>query len=326
MAAGLAETLFFVSFLAAEVIIGFWVAIYAGHSFLVVVQDTAAGSDEVHWPDEPFLDWVAHCFYLGWIGGTWLAPVGLALHWLEAPVPTVAAVAAGAAWLFLPVGLLSSLGAGSGWVVFRPGLLWQMLRRPIRVLWFYVLTAVVLLPAAALAGFSLWHELGWWLLVPAAATVAAVWLIYARLLGRLAWLLEGNDQPGEEAPAPATVAAATESPPAPPPALEGYSLLPDLPELPPALEKANGNGHAEHEAAAAGSSSRIPWLAWTPRPRRRLKRRPRYQPGAPPRYPFASGVFSFPFYIESLRAWLTLSFGCLLLGLFARLMALFWPA
>src|SRR5581483_301346 len=49
--------MFFFSAVGAMVV-GLWVLSYAAHSFLVVLEGTAAGDDEPRWPDEPMFDWV----------------------------------------------------------------------------------------------------------------------------------------------------------------------------------------------------------------------------------------------------------------------------
>ena len=51
-------TILFMILLLAQILIGIYVAAYASHCLLTVVQDTAAGNDEVIWPDEPYYDWV----------------------------------------------------------------------------------------------------------------------------------------------------------------------------------------------------------------------------------------------------------------------------
>src|SRR6202035_2888488 len=44
--------------LVAGVIVGTYVAAYAANCFLTVAEGTAAGNDKIHWPDEPFIDWL----------------------------------------------------------------------------------------------------------------------------------------------------------------------------------------------------------------------------------------------------------------------------
>ena len=51
-------TIIFVMTLATSAILGLIVLARSAHCFLVVFESTAAGMDEVAWPDEPFVDWL----------------------------------------------------------------------------------------------------------------------------------------------------------------------------------------------------------------------------------------------------------------------------
>src|SRR5436305_2045747 len=111
--------LFFFSAVGATVV-GLWVLSYAAHSFLVVLEGTAAGEDEPRWPDEPMFDWVWKFWYLLWLLAFWLVPLWLLIDGVAAPVLGVDGVGfyqllVGAVWLLFPVSLFSSLSAGSRW-------------------------------------------------------------------------------------------------------------------------------------------------------------------------------------------------------------------
>src|SRR5262245_47811108 len=104
----------FMLLLALQCIVGFYVLSYAAHAFLTVVQDTAAGNDEVIWRDEPLLDRFWTVFYLAWIAVCSSAPVVFLLpvlyvllpkgsHFLQV-VPAEALVL----WLLFPFCLMSS--------------------------------------------------------------------------------------------------------------------------------------------------------------------------------------------------------------------------
>ena len=181
----------FVFTLVAALILSLIVVAYAMHCLLVVVRDTADGKDEVIWPAEPFQDWAGGALHLVVVIGAWLAPVGLlaralrkdwlpdqdALRFLLLAVPGL--------WLLFPVALFSSLSGSSRWFVFRPVVVWKLLRVAPSTLAVYILSAVLAAGAAALGYAAIFS--GWALLLPvAAAGGAAAFLIYARLLGRLA--------------------------------------------------------------------------------------------------------------------------------------------
>ena len=50
--------------LVGAVVIGIYLWMYAAHCFSVVVDETAAGIDEVKWPDLPIIDWAGRLIYL----------------------------------------------------------------------------------------------------------------------------------------------------------------------------------------------------------------------------------------------------------------------
>lgn len=163
-----------------------WAAVTSAF-LLAILQDTAAGADEVEdWPNPLSTDWVQECFYvinsfsLSVLCGVPIAQI-LGYHnpagWLGLPA---------AVFLIFPVILLSMLEAGSP---LKPVSLpvWQSLAARWRA-WavFYVEAAVLAVAFFLLLGPSL--LLPWLLAIPllAAGLVAAL-MIYFRLLGRLAW-------------------------------------------------------------------------------------------------------------------------------------------
>src|SRR5208337_1572296 len=55
----------------------------AAHYFLVVLEQTSAGGDRIHWPDDRFLDRLWKVFYLSILLAIWLAPVVLIFQLLD---------------------------------------------------------------------------------------------------------------------------------------------------------------------------------------------------------------------------------------------------
>ncbi|MCS6853037.1 MAG: hypothetical protein NZ700_17915 [Gemmataceae bacterium] len=281
--------LLFVGLVLAEALVALIVAPYAAHSFLVVVEETAAGNDAVVWPDEPFVDWVWKVFYAAWLAGIWLGPVYLVLRRIE-PAPLGETplwkwlVAAAVLWLLFPISLLSSLSAASTWAVLHGPLLGRMVQRWPAVLTFYGLSAAVVASGGLGVATALSAE--WYALLPAAVGAAAAFLIYARLLGRLGWVLRR--------------AGAAESRPrrqSPPLGVSRSATLPQDPA---------GNGHAE---PTTDEEARF-------EVRQARRRRPT---DPPPTYPFFSGVFHFPVYPTTLGAWAKLTVGFGLLSALVRL-------
>jgi hypothetical protein len=194
MAAGFAAALLFIVFLMAEVILGLFVICYAGHCFLVVMQDTAAGNDEVSWPDEPLQDWVVRGLYMVGMVAIWLAPIGIlrgALRSQGVGVDlTLALLGGGGAllWLMFPISLLSSLSGSSRLFLIRGAVLRQLARIPGALFVTYFVSALLFAGWLALVYFALFERL-WWVLPLAVFAGPVVLLIYARLLGRVAWIL-----------------------------------------------------------------------------------------------------------------------------------------
>jgi hypothetical protein len=192
-----AEVIPFMLLLALEALVGFYLLSYAAHSFLTVVQETAAGNDEVRWPDEPLIDRFWRVFYLTWVAVCSAAPAVLVLPLLYGVLPkgnhVLKVVLAGAPvlWLLFPLCLLSTLSAGSYWVVVHPGLLRRAGKRPGSVAAFYGLTALLGAGLVLLLCVALGSEAGvsGVLVLPGAPAAAAAVLIYARFVGRLGWLL-----------------------------------------------------------------------------------------------------------------------------------------
>lgn len=176
------------AFFALPVIwLSIWTFSYAAACCLAVIEDTAAGNDKItSWPDPNWRDWAARLIYLSYLGmvvGVVAYGVGQLAGMLSGQYlwPMAASF-----FLLYPFVLLSSLETNSPWQPVSLPILKSLL-----VLWwgwllFYVeaaLIAVVWLGPVVLGGLR-------FPLLTALLTgpiLAAVMLICARLLGRLAW-------------------------------------------------------------------------------------------------------------------------------------------
>src|SRR5262245_37354907 len=136
--AGAGPAILFMLATVAATIVGLYLASYAAHCFLVVLEQTAAGNAEASWPDEMVIDWVWKPFYLVWLVSFWLAPVWL-LAALFTPVPFWATLLA-VVWLLFPLSLLSSLGASSRWTVLYPTVLRRLAKNGGALLVVYLVT------------------------------------------------------------------------------------------------------------------------------------------------------------------------------------------
>lgn len=195
--------LIFFSIFIASILVGLLVLSYAAYSFLVALTCTAAGNDEVIWPGEPIQDWLFKVWYLGWLLAVWAVPASLLAAVLGISGPLSALFLVGVLWLIFPVGLLSSLSAPSHFIIFRPLIVRMLLRHFGATLRFYAGSGPVVLVCGALGYAALFGFRGIPLLdqpviaVPVAAVVGgAGCLVYARLLGRLAFIV--SQSPGTE--------------------------------------------------------------------------------------------------------------------------------
>jgi hypothetical protein len=199
--AAIGPAMVFIGLLLMECLLGAMLLVYAARCLGVIVEGTAAGEDEVTWPDEPMMDWLGRALHLVWLVAFWLAPVALVLRVVrqidpEAPSVLLFLPPVVLFWLLFPVSVLSSLSAHSRWVVFRPALVGGLFRVFPATAAFYFSTALLLAGLAALGATTFAN--GLFLLIPVLAVAGAAGLfIYARLLGRLGWAL-GRIQAPEE--------------------------------------------------------------------------------------------------------------------------------
>ncbi len=207
------NAILFVCLFAASIIVGVAVLAYAARCVLVIVQETGLGQDEVVWPNEPIQDWLGHAVQFIELLGIWVAPAALAARmlrhvWLPDDAALRVLLLAGPGlWIFFPIGLLSSLSAESRWVPFRWAIFVRFLRVAPAALVFYFVTAILLSAAVASWYYALFG--GRFEMLPVAAGVSgAVLFLYARLLGRLAWIIQRLPSP-ERAPAKAAKPART---------------------------------------------------------------------------------------------------------------------
>jgi hypothetical protein len=346
---GLGQAMIFVSLLAAEAVVGACVLGYAAHCFLVVVEGTAAGNDEVSWPDEPMLDWIVQAVHLLWLVAFWLVPLGIAQRSLkdvfipEAPLLLrFLVLAVPMLWLFFPISLLSSLTAGARWVFFNPKVFPALGRSLGPLLLVYALSALLLGGCAVLWYFTLSRAGG--LVLLAAPASAATMLIYARLLGWYAWQLSRRKpakrkrtlppldrrarkqveavDPWAAPDAETRLKKKQPEPPAKPLPVEGYGLAAEMPPplpdaltgepLPAATPTTKKKGKSSQKADRPAAP--VPPVEPLPQPLR--------EPGPPPTL---GSNFTFPWSASGLKAWFWLTGGALVMGGMMALQAQMWP-
>lgn len=331
-----------------------WLLAYAAHVFFVVLSGTAQGQNEVevYWPSDPFAQRLGNAGYLLALTALCAAPVALLLWLVELPAgpalqaPLVALLVGVALWLFLPVVLLSVMTGRSHWEMFRWSVVRELAARWATVLAFYALSAPLVVGGVLVIYLAL---IGWLELVDAAGTAAWTWLpgavtlwswafllpvtavfaaaallIYARLVGRLAWLLEltGEEspavKPNDSMPAPGHFAIfddpkarqAAAAPASELPAEETYQFRDEAPppgeQAPVSVDPVRLAVLTRRKTAEPEVVERLPSLPPPPdnlekdRARRLLVR----------------GIYRFPWYRCSFKAWLFLT----LVGLFLLLL------
>jgi len=186
------RALIFMPALAGAAICVFVFLLFLSGYYLTILESTAAGAKEVTWIPESPLDHLPKLIYLLWLFGLWITPalvVGRALtagvdsSWLNRAAPLLVF------WLCYPVSQLSSLSATSIWYPLVPDVFARLAQKPGIVLGFLVLSAVVLVPFAVAFKWTFQTTGDWPYLFAGAPLLVLSSLIYARLLGRLAFAL-----------------------------------------------------------------------------------------------------------------------------------------
>lgn len=183
--------------LLLSITLGMFSALICGYlasaSGLTVLLDTSHGAEAVEsWPRVLLLEDVGAAAYVA--SGLILAalPAVLAVQlwqWLGVPKPWAIAVALPT---FFPLLLLSMLESQSPLGLFSPRV-WQSLLYGWRVWAIFYALSFALLAVAATVFIALTRHGGWTVGVAASGAVAAVaWIVYFRLLGRLAWFCSGR--------------------------------------------------------------------------------------------------------------------------------------
>jgi hypothetical protein len=160
--------------------------------FIIIIQDTAAGNEDIDWPAEVLYEYLTKIAFLAWLFGCCAAisTVFWSLAVLVVPIPGVIwwVLTLTSAFMLFPIPLYSSMIGGSPFFLVHPTFLIRLIQRPLAGLALYVHTFVLLSPCVAL-GLWMIVTLSWW----AAPIVGLIWatciLWYARALGRVGYVL-----------------------------------------------------------------------------------------------------------------------------------------
>ncbi len=218
-----------------------YLATYAAARFLDIVEQTSAGNAEIRWPEDTGIERFLRAIHLAGVAAFWLfcsvGPLWIAARSGGPLFPVLeTTVALLVLWLVWPVSLLSSLSGPSVFLLVRPEIVVRLARCRHQWAAFYAFVGSIgafVLSAWYMALFGWkpfhaaaaqsavydewlpgWIEWGsWWLALPTGVLGAAAgWLIYARLLGRLAWILNQLDPPAPTEPEPPIIPASVPVP------------------------------------------------------------------------------------------------------------------
>ncbi len=170
---------------------------YAACCWMGIIEETSNGWDAIEtWPDINWKEWIwnlAHLATLGLQAGI----VGMAVQ-LAVGSRTWAPLLIGA-WFAFPLVLLSALSADGAWVPLNTlPIVASMGRRLVSWIVFYVEITALAGAWIVLVTLGLWTA-PWLVPLYAAPLLAAILLIYARLVGRLAAIIAELDEDDEDA-------------------------------------------------------------------------------------------------------------------------------
>lgn len=186
----------------------------------------------MEWVSEPFVDNFTKVFYLGWLVGLWLGPAYF-LGRAVAPDDgaTRLAVSLAFLWVMYPISQLSSLSASTYWMPLHPDVFARLAQKPHVFLGFLGLSGLVLAVSGVALRWSFGTKGQSELLLLGAPLLVASGLVYARLVGRLAFALTYTKslfgKPKKKKPKPRE----TFADPRPPETGEGFEQPRELPPI-----------------------------------------------------------------------------------------------
>ncbi len=173
----------------------------ASARFFTIFKSTAAGSDEVDWPDSIFTDWMFDLVYMVYSLSVSMLPCCLAV-WLLASLGLETQwrglIVFSSAFLLHPLVFLTITGAASPFIPYAPDVWRGMALASNKVVSFYVhlffldISIVLVVVTLALIVPNYFHYI-----FPGFAVAVA--MIYFRLLGRLAWCCSDAVSEADEA-------------------------------------------------------------------------------------------------------------------------------
>lgn len=182
--AGLAETLI------SAVLMILWAA-FASSAFVTVASESSEGGHRIrNWPKVDFVEAATDLAYVFTAAMFGTAPGWIVGHFLAEQPAERLLWAAGSLMLLFPFVFLSQLAGNSPWAMLSGHVIASLLRRPFSCLVFYLESVLLAAICAVVVVFTApVHHLLPVLFTP---LYVAAGLLYARLLGRLAWRISAS--------------------------------------------------------------------------------------------------------------------------------------
>lgn len=320
--------------IAGLAIVGSLTFAFVAHIFFGIADGTAAGQDEIKWPEEPMTDRFTKAIWLGWTLLLTASPTHLFGRALAGPRMASWLIGLFGTALLFPLFLMSMQIGGSLLHVIHPDAYRRLTKRPDHLVAYYAAVAI----AYALMGF------GWYAMFrfPAGVSFIGAFVVSigivlaARLYGRLAHLVsfvksrkreKFVESPGILIPPPRPVAegAAVRA------TGESYGLRGDTrrePEVSSAhqsslkriwVEEGADDPYLLSDGPAASPPPRIELPEAIRNPSKdEMELAMRNRPIPPPNQPWTTGTFSFPFRPENWKALAWLTSGIFVSGLLMR--------
>lgn len=186
------DAVIFMPSLAVAAVFSFVLILFLANYFLDILESTATGYREVVWHPGETLQNIWKFWYMLWLFGLWFGPgyliakavaAGSGSDWVKLWLPI------GIVWLLYPVSQLSSLSASTIWLPLVPDVFARLAQKPAVTLGFYLLSIPVLALFAVAFKWAFLTKGEWEMLFVGAPLVVLALFLYARLIGRLAFVL-----------------------------------------------------------------------------------------------------------------------------------------
>jgi hypothetical protein len=169
-----------------------FVSLHQAAIFLRIIEDTAAGIDEVAWPRDPWFENFMRWLYLAWVFAVSAAGPAFFFFTVSRVLrvhPAIFWIATLTfAWLIFPIVLLSTLSANAFYMLLHPPMLLRLAKKPLAAGFLYMNALMFVFPCAIL-GYAVIGEYHFWLLPVLGVIWTIALLVYARALGRVGFEL-----------------------------------------------------------------------------------------------------------------------------------------